>query len=378
MILSSRSGNVASIIIVILVFSVVGGYVFLTNQYVPSNIAVVTLDTGFNDRSFADQAGEGLYMTDVVVNLDIRLAVDLDDAQDIMENIARGGRHDLIIVIGTDPDLHARVQTVATEFVGQKFALIGGEVALDNVASATFALDEAAFLGGALAAYASVETEERNGIVGIIGSVETDPTVQSLIDGFLQGLQYANASQDINGTIRLLPTEYVGSYNDTSTAESIARDMFDPDDGNATVIFAPVRASIMGIRAAMEWANLTYHIEFGNDTTREPFVIGAEAIQDYLGNPSILIASGPSWVIGSVVPRSGLAVYRILNATLWDDFPGGLENGGANHTIGSLSNNGVGLLGVEEFRNDSWVTDYMLNVTADYRQGIINGTIVVT
>ena len=71
-------------------------------------------------------------------------------------------------------------------------------------------------------------------------------------------------------------------------------------------------------------------------------------------------------------------MYRILNATLWDDFPGGLENGSANHTIGSLSNDGVGLLGVEEFREENWVTDYMLNVTVDYRQGIINGTIVVT
>ncbi|MHA2396205.1 MAG: BMP family lipoprotein [Candidatus Thorarchaeota archaeon] len=376
--MSSRSSNVASIIIVILVFASVGGFVFLTNQYVPSNVAVVTLGTGFDDRSMADQAREGLYITDVVVSLDFRLAVDSDDAEDIMEEIAAGGRHDLILVIGTDPDLHAAVQAVATQYAGQKFALIGGSVALDNVASATFAINEAAFLGGALAAYASVETADRNGIVGIIGSVETDPTIQSLIDGFVQGLQYANASQDINGTIRLLPTEYVGSFNDSSTAESIARDMFDPSDGNATVIFAPVRASIMGIRSAMEWANLTYHTDFGNETTREPFVIGAEAIQDYLGNPNVLIASGPSWFIGSVVPRSDLAVDRIINATLWDDFPGGLENGSANHTIGDLSNNGVDLLGVEQFRDTSWVTDYMLNVTASYRQGIVNGTIVVT
>ncbi|MHA2353469.1 MAG: BMP family ABC transporter substrate-binding protein, partial [Candidatus Thorarchaeota archaeon] len=160
--MSSRSSNVASIIIVILVFASVGGFVFLTNQYVPSNVAVVTLGTGFDDRSMADQAREGLYITDVVVSLDFRLAVDSDDAEDIMEEIAAGGRHDLILVIGTDPDLHAAVQAVATQYAGQKFALIGGSVALDNVASATFAINEAAFLGGALAAYASVETADRN------------------------------------------------------------------------------------------------------------------------------------------------------------------------------------------------------------------------
>ena len=55
-ILSSRSGIVASVIIVIIVFSAVGGYVFLTNQYVPSNVAVVVVNPGFGDRSMADQA----------------------------------------------------------------------------------------------------------------------------------------------------------------------------------------------------------------------------------------------------------------------------------------------------------------------------------
>ncbi|MFX1560978.1 MAG: BMP family protein, partial [Promethearchaeota archaeon] len=297
--------------------------------------------------------------------------------QEIMESIASRGRHDLIIVIGTDPDLHSKVQVVAEEYGGQKFALIGGSVPLANVASATFRLNEAAFLAGSLAAYLATDNNDRSGNVGIIGSTTTDPTIADLIDGFLQGLQYANASADINGTVNLLPVEYVGSHNDSITAENIAKDMFDPDNGNVTVIFAPVRASIMGIRAAMEWANLTYYQEYGN-TTRAPFVIGAETDLGQLGNPNIDIASGPSWIVGSVVPRSDLAVYRILNATLWDDFPGGLENGGPNRTIGNLGNEGVGLVIREDFRQDTWVTDDMLNIMTVYRDFIINGTITVT
>ncbi|MGD9397050.1 MAG: BMP family ABC transporter substrate-binding protein [Candidatus Thorarchaeota archaeon] len=377
--MSSRSGNVASIIIVILVFSAVGGYVFITNQYVPSNIAVVVLDPGRGDSSIVDQAYQGLFMIDVVVNYDYRRANNTDHAQDILEDIASRGRHDLIIVIGSDPDLHTAVQTVAEAHQNQKFALIGGSVPLDNVASATFAHKEAAFLAGSLAAHVSVGNPDLNGIVGIIAAVATDPTLTEIIDGFLQGLRYANETiANATHQITLLPTEYVGSFNDTTTAETIATDMYNPYVGNASVIFAPVRASLLGIRAAMEWANLSYHAMFGNETTREPFVVGAEFDQGYLGNPNIEIASGPSWVIGSIIPRSDLAIYRIINASLWDEFPGGLENGSVNQTIGDLENEGIDLGGLEEFRNDVWVTDPMLNVTATIREMIINGTIVIT
>jgi basic membrane lipoprotein Med (substrate-binding protein (PBP1-ABC) superfamily) len=378
MILSSRSGNIASIIIVILVFSAVGGYVFVSNQYVPSNIAVVVLDPGEGDSSIIDQAYQGLFMIDVVVSYDYRLANTTDQAEDIMEDIASRGRHDLIIVIGSDPDLHAAVQTVAEAHQNQKFALIGGSVPLDNVASATFAYKEAAFLAGALTAQLASGNPDLNGIVGIIAAVATDPTLNDIVDGFLQGLQYANASEEVNGTIRLLPIEYVGSFNDSVAAETIATEMFNPYVGNVSVIFAPVRASTLGIRAAMEWANLTYNSMYGNESLRQPFVVGAEFDQGYLGNPNIEIASGPSWVVGSIVPRSDLSIYRIINASLWDEFPGGLENGGANNTIGTLENEGIGLAGLEEFRDLSWVPNHMINVTMDYREMIINGTIVLT
>lgn len=355
-----------------LVFTAVGGYVFLTNQYVPSNIAVVVIDPGFGDRSMADQAYQGLFEIDVVVSYDFRVADDAADAQDIMDTIAGNRNHDLIIAIGTEPGLVNAVQVAASNNPWQRFAFIGGVVDLDNVASVTFAHDEAAFLAGSLAATLAVGSEERTGVIGIIGSVETDPTVESLIDGFLQGVNYVNATPEVNVT--LLPIEYVESYNDTDQAESLAIDMFDPDGGNATVIFAPVRASILGIRAAMEWANETFHDVFGNETLREPFVIGAEANQDYLGNPNIEIATGPSWIVGSVVPHSDVAVLRLINATLWDAFPGG------NATHYDLESELVGLSDLDQFRNEDniWVTIDMINMTTDYRDMIINGSIVLT
>jgi basic membrane lipoprotein Med (substrate-binding protein (PBP1-ABC) superfamily) len=358
---------------VLLVFSAIGGFVFLTNQYVPSNIAVVVIDPGFGDRSMADQAYEGLYEVEVVVSYDFRVANDVDDLETIIDDIASNGDHDVIIVIGTEVGLAAAVDTVAAAYPNQRFGFIGGFVNQPNVASATFAYKEASFLAGALAAYLAVGNVNRTGIVGIIGSVNTDPAVAEYIDGFLQGLDYANQTL---GNVILLPTQYVGSFNDSSTAEVLAKNMWNPTIGNASVIFAPVRASIIGIRSAMEYANLTW---FCNTTNHEPFVIAAEGNQNYMGNPSIDIRSGPSWVVTSVVPRSDLAVYRIINATLWDDFHGASDYGGesASQFGGNLTNNGIGLADMIEFQNGFWVTGAMINMTIDYRLAIINGTILL-
>ncbi|MFW9980824.1 MAG: BMP family ABC transporter substrate-binding protein [Candidatus Thorarchaeota archaeon] len=364
--MSSRSGVISSFIIVIVVFAAVGGLVFITNQYAPSNIAVVVLDPGFGDRSMADQAYQGLEEVDVVVNYDIRVAADAAEARDTMENIAAAGTHDLIVAIGDG--LSGAVTDAAGNYPNQKFALIGAapSLELDNVASATFAQHEAAFLAGSIAAFLATGNTNRSSIVGILGSIEGHATVEGLIAGFIQGLEHANTTYNLNVT--LLPIEYVDSFNDSSTAETLAYTMFSPLQGNATVIYAPVRASIMGVRTAMERANSTY---FSDIIGREPFVIAAEGNQNYLGNPNIDIATGPSWIVASVVPRSDLAVARVINATLWFVFEGGITD----HY--NLANDGVGLSDLFEFRSDAWVTDFMLNVTDDYRSAILNGSIIV-
>jgi basic membrane lipoprotein Med (substrate-binding protein (PBP1-ABC) superfamily) len=377
-ILSSRSGIVASVVIVIIVFSAVGGYVFLTNQYVPSNIAVVVINPGFGDRSMADQAYQGLHLVDVVVSYDIRVAADLTALQSTLESIAQRSNHDLILVIGTEVGLRDVVITVANEYPNQKFGFVGGFIDLPNVASATFAYNEASFLAGALAAHLAVENDNRTGVVGIIGSVAADPTVAEMITGFLDGLDYANQTL---GEVKLLPIEYVNSYNDSATAQELATDMWNPEIGNASVIFAPVRASIMGIRAAMEIANETWFWDIKN---REPFVIGAEADQRYLGNPNIEIAAGPTWLVTSIVPRSDLAIYRMINATLWGDFLGSrnyarVPLGESANEGGNLENEGIGLSDLLEFQdlNAQWVTSAQANMTRDYRLMIINGSIIV-
>jgi basic membrane protein A len=360
--LSSRPNIIVSVVIVALVFSAVGGYIFLTNQYVPPQIGVVVLEPGFGDRSMADQVLEGLdeLAGDAVVNYTYRVADDADDAQFLLSQMASAGRFDLIIAIGDA--LTDRLQTVAGTYANQRFACIGGAINADNVVSATFAQHQAAFLAGALAAFMA---DNRSGIVGILASRNDDPTVTGLIAGFTQGLEEANSTFGLN--IGLLPTEYVGSYNDTDEAYDLALDMWDPLDGNATIIFAPVRASIIGVRSAMEYANSTW---FGTMDDREPFVIAAEGNQDYLGLEDIDIRTGDdSWVVTSVVPRTDLAAYRIVNSTLWDEFEGG-EIYRYNLTDGNVN--------ITDFEfSSSWLTPFIEAQLEDYIDDILNGVIVV-
>lgn len=367
--MSSRTSIIASAIIVVLVFSGVGSYIFLTNQYNPPDIAVVVVAPGFGDLSMVDQVDLGLQELagELVVNYAYFTATGESDAQTILEQLASSGTYDLIIVIGEE--LADEISAVASAHASQKFAFIGGSVSAANVISATFTQQEAAFLAGAFAAYMSVGDADKSGVVGIIGSVGTSLTVQSLIAGFKQGLVYANATDNLNVT--LLPEVYVGSYNDTETARILAQNMFNPyyPNGNATVIFAPVRASIMGIREAMIYANQTWFSETEN---RKPFVIAAEGNQDFLGLPDISTRVGYSWVLTSVIPRSDIAVYHIINATMWDDFP---TLQAESPIVYDLANGGVNITG--GFRDNAWLPSGLLDTISDYATMITNGTIVV-
>ena len=239
--------------------------------------------------------------------------------------------------------------------------------------SATFKIEEGAFLAGVLAALTSVGDENRTGtgVVGIIGSVEFDPTVQALIAGFRQGLDYAARNDTLNITTTLLPIEYVGNFNDSAEAESIAIDMFDPAIGDASIIFAPVRASILGVRDAMIAANATFY----NGTDRQPLVIAAEGDQDYIGLPDINTRSGSSWIITSVVPRSDEAVYRVINATLWDEF----EGNNLVYGIGPDTDVTEGvMLTHSEFINNEWTPPRLFSELDTVHHDIVIGEIVVS
>ncbi|MFX1369587.1 MAG: BMP family protein, partial [Promethearchaeota archaeon] len=276
--MSSRSGLITSIVIVIIVFGSVGGLLFLTSQYEPSRVAMVTMNPGWGEMSRADQVQEGLESQSLSVLYEwIDPAPQTEEeAKTLIQNLAASGNYMLIVAVGEE--LADAVDEAAEDHPNQKFAIIGAEISSRlNVASATFAMEEGAFLAGATAAF--VATNDPGRLIGILGTVETDLAVNRLIAGFIQGVEEANETYDLRVHLHD-EIRWVGSYNDSETAYDEAMNFFTRI--NTSIIFAPVRASYPGIRQAMVEANVTLIEGY---TFRDPYVIAAENHLDHYGLP---------------------------------------------------------------------------------------------
>jgi len=352
----------SSLVIVIVIFGSVGAFLFVTNQYKPPEIAVVVLDPGFGDLSMADQASLG--MNDISSNYTVEYFIPtpypktVAEAEALLRSLASSGVYEIILAIGQK--LTSALNAAATAYPQQRFAMIGGNVTLPNVASAYFDAEQAAFLAGVLAAFLSCQ-ENYTSRVGVLASMSDDPDVTALIDGFTQGVQAANSTYALNVT--LLATEYIGSYENNAAAGNSTYDMFVND--NVSVLFAPVRASIRGVRTGMFLANST--VLFSQH--RMPLVIAGEGNQDDYGCADLDAPVAPSWIATSAVLRTDLAFFSIVNASLWNLFPGGtllrynLANGGANITTFLYSS--------------TYIPAPIRNAIRSYKEAIVNGTLIV-
>ena len=359
--MSSRVSLLTSLVIIVIVFGAVGGILLISSPFEPNSVVLVGIAPGRGDMSVTDQAWEGMRDIARDIALDIKVPDEFPEtvaeARVLLEGYAASGRYELIVVLGEE--LTATLETVADTFPTQRFALVGGQADADNIVSATFAIEEAAFLGGVLAAFLAADDEDRQNI-GIIRAVSGDPEIDAMVDGFLLGVDAANSTYNLN--VSLLPMQTIGSYNDSARARSLVSSAFSAMH-DASILFTPVRSSMPGVRLGMEDANTSRL--YGQN--RMPLVIAADMNLDYYGLPNPEISFGQSWIATSILPRSDFIIYDFVNSTLWEQFPGGihthydLETGYVNITDYEFSNTYVML---------SW-----RNIVKEYQASIINGTI---
>ncbi|NHJ13819.1 MAG: BMP family ABC transporter substrate-binding protein [Candidatus Thorarchaeota archaeon] len=359
--MSSRSGLIPAIVIVIIVFGAVGGLLFITNQYESSRVAVVTMNPGWGDMSRADQLRDGLELRSAAVLYEwIDPPETTSEANTLIDNLAASGRYILIIAVGQE--LTDAVDSAAVAYPNQKFALIGDTIETrNNVASVGFAMEQGAFLAGVTAA--TVAAGDPGHLIGVLGTVETDDAANVLIAGFRQGVMYANESLGLSSPVFLTENRWVGSFNDSETAYDMTYEYFTVT--NVSIIFAPVRGSIVGVREAIIAAN---HTLIENYTFRDPYVIAAENNLDYYGLPNLSVSSGRTWITTSVIATFDEAAYNIINQTLWDRFTPGAD-------ILGLAN---GAVNITEFRWTSYVSVSTRELIFSVQDLIINGTIVIT
>ncbi len=358
--MNSRVNLLTSLVIVIIVFGAVGGILLVSNPFRPNNVMLVSLAPGRGDLSVVDNAWEGLLDLQGDMALDIQSPEEFPEtpaeARVLLEEYAATGYYELIVVLGDE--LAGTVKTVADAFPTQRFALIGGQADADNIISATFAVEEAAFIGGVLAAFLAANDEDRKNI-GVIQAVSGDHDIDAMVDGFLMGVEAANSTFNLN--VSLINIWTIGSYNDSATARSLVASAF--GIYHASILFTPVRGSMQGVRLGMEDANRS--LLFWQD--RMPLVIAAEMNLDYYGLPNPEIVFGRSWIATSVIPRSDFVIYNFVNATLWDEFPGG------THTHYNL---GSGYVNITDLQfSNTYIMETWTNATQDYQAAIINGTI---
>ncbi len=368
--MSSRSNYVISFVIVAIIFGGVGAAIYVAAPYEPSRIAVVMMAPGFGDMSKADTiyAGMKMVLGDIAVQYITPdpLPTTVSEAQADLEGYASTENfYDLIVAVGED--LVSALRTVASNFPEQKFAMIGGNVNLDNVASATFESQEGAFLAGVVAAFMANEQRDtinspNNAQIGILGAMD-DSEINVLINGFIQGVTAANETYNLNVT--LAEPEYVGSWNDSARAQIQISSMFITQ--KISVIFAPVRASYPGVRQGMIDAESLFTAQ---EAGRMPLVIAAEGNLDWYGTANPDTPVDPSWITTSALDRTDWAFYEIVNLTLWDMFPGGnlfeydIANGGSNITTFEYSS--------------TYIPDELILALDYFREQIGNGNIVVT
>lgn len=365
--MSSRSNIVISLIVIGIIFGGVGVMIMVAAPYQPSVVGVVLMAPGFGDKSMADTIEAGLHLLQSDSSVEYAfpdpLPTNVAGAQEWLTTFAKRGDIDLVIAVGSD--LTSAVSNVAQLYPDKKFALIGGSVPLNNVASAEFESQEAAFLGGVVAAFVANSqpyygTAKHTGEIGILAAMQ-DREITTMVNGFIQGVEAANETYNLNVTLK--DPVFLDSWN-TSEAQSKTYNMFVNE--SMSIIFAPVRASIWAVRAGMLQAKAVFNFTQRN---RMPLVIAAEGNLDYYGtaNPEIPVA--PSWITTSVWDRTDLAVYRVINLTLWDQFPGG------EYVDYNLTNGGVN---ITDFLYSSTYIPLSLNNAIDtYTQLISNGTLFV-
>ncbi len=226
-------------------------------------------------------------------------------------------------IVGEGFDTASAIQSLATANPNVKFALIDDTLTTPtpNAVSLVFKTQQAAFLGGYLAAGSS-----KAKMIGMFGN-EPIPPVEDYLNGFYAGIQYYN--QVNKTTVKAIgwdPSsktgEFMGSFTDTNKAQTITQ------------------------QELQQGADIVYGVGLPNS------VAAAVQQQGGPGNGTSMVwvdedgcAPYPQYCnvqLTSVEKNITPTVYSVLQTAVKGTFAGGEYDG-------TLSNNGVGLAPYHDF-----------------------------
>ncbi|MGO3732189.1 MAG: BMP family lipoprotein [Vagococcus sp.] len=293
------------------------------------SVAIVTDVGGVDDKSFNQSAWEGLEdwgkENKLSKGADGYDYIQSTNASEYTTNIdqAVSGGFKTIFGIGyllTDSISAAADQNPDTQF-GLVDAVIEGK---DNVVSATFKDNEAAYLAGIAAAY-TTKTDK----VGFIGG-EEGPVIDRFEAGFVKGVE--DGAKELDKDIKV-DVKYAASFGDPAKGKALAAKIY--QDG-ADIIYHASGGTGPGVFQEAKDLNEKA------DEADKVWVIGVDRDQQEDGNYKNKDGKEDNFTLTSTVKGVGAAVKDISTQAMNDKFPGGkqlvygLKDGGVELTDGNL------------------------------------------
>ena len=313
------------------------------SSYLP---CIVSDTAGFNDHSFNQLGLQGVEQAAKKLGTSYK-EVQSKSSSDYTPNVNQLVSEKCNIIVASGFNLVATVKSAAEANPKTDFAMIDdNSIKADNVKPVVYNTNEAAFLGGYVAAAYS-----KSGVVATYGGQEI-PSVTIYMDGFYDGVQYFNKKNDKN--VQVLGWNetsqkgtFVGNFTDQNASKTIATNFIDQ---KADVI-VPVAGSLyQGAGAAIKAT--------GADVALE----GVDAdlfLTDTNGYQSLMLTS----ILKNIQPTVATVVQQAASSKKFDSTP----------YIGTLKNDGVGLAPFHDFA--SKVPSDLSSQLTTIKQGLIDGSI---
>lgn len=269
--------------------------------------AIITDGNGVDDKSYNQSAWEGLVKWGEEHHVERGNAgyqyFQSSGEADFVPNIDQAISAGFKTIFGVGYMLTASLKQEAELNPETNFVIVDDLIeGMDNVVSANFESNQAAYLAGVAAAYTT-----KTDTVGFIGGVESS-VITAFEAGYLQGV--ADAGRELGKEIKVID-QYAGDFGAPDKGKSIAEAMYAQ---NADVIYAAAGQTGNGLFQEAKAIN-----ETGD---KEVYVIGVDRDQSPDGNYT-LNGETKNFCIASTLKEVGDVLADLAEQANDDQFPGG-------------------------------------------------------
>ncbi|WP_347906381.1 BMP family protein [Enterococcus cecorum] len=298
------------------------------------SVAIVTDVGGVDDRSFNQSAWEGLQAWGKENGLKKGVGgynyFQSDTESAYATNLNSAVQNGFKTIFGIGFKLSPEIKKAAAQNKDNNFGIIDSVIeGEDNVVSATFKDNEAAYLAG-VAAAATTKTNK----VGFIGG-EEGVVIDRFEAGFVKGVE--ETAKKLGKTITV-DVQYAGSFGDPAKGKAVAAQIY---EGGADIIFHASGGTGQGV--FQEAKAIDEQLTEAELKDKQVWVIGVDSDQQAEGAFKTKDGKDANLTLCSTLKGVGAAVADISQKAADGKFPGGkhlvygLKDGGVDLTDGFLS-----------------------------------------